>query len=106
MSDVFDSIVTGLNEAIEDAKSEKKLLKRNTVSISPIKAYSSDEIKKIRISTGMSQSTFAGYMGVSGKTVEAWESGKNHPSGVASRLLNMMEMDKEFIEKYAFVKRA
>ncbi len=106
MSDVFNSIVAGLNEAIKDATSEKKVLKRNTVSIIPLKVYSSDEIKRIRMSIGMSQSTFAGYMGVSGKTVEAWESGKNHPSGTACRLLNLMEMDKEFTEKYTFVKRA
>ena len=32
------------------------------------------------------------YMGVSAKTVEAWEAGTNRPSGTASRILSMMEM--------------
>ena len=38
----------------------------------------------------MSQKAFAGYLGVSPKTVEAWEAGTNQPSGAASRLLSMM----------------
>ena len=45
-------------------------------------------------------------MGVSDKTVEAWEAGTNHPSGAASRILNMMEMDDDLIIKFPFVKNA
>ncbi len=59
--------------------------------------------KAIRNKTGLSQKLFAGYMGVSDKTVEAWESGKNHPSGAASRILNMMEMDEELVSNFPFV---
>ena len=50
----------------------------------------------------MSQKIFASYMGVSDKTVEAWEAGTNHPSGSASRLLSMIEKDKELIIKFPF----
>ncbi len=45
-------------------------------------------------------------MGVSDKTVEAWEAGTNHPSGAASRLLSMIEKDKELIIKFPFVTNA
>jgi len=45
-------------------------------------------------------------MGVSIKTVEAWEAGTNHPSGSASRLLHMMELDNELTEKYPFISKA
>lgn len=99
MSNVYDSIITGLTEAIEDVKSGKKKLKRNVVYVEPIKEYNADEVKKIRLNTGMSQNVFASYIGVSCKTVEVWESGKNHPSGAASRLLNMMEMNNNLVEK-------
>ena len=105
MSNVYESIITGLNEAIEDANSSEKKLKRNVVHVEPIKEYNAEEVKKIRLNTGMSQNVFASYMGVSCKTVEAWESGKNHPSGAASRLLNMMEMNNNLIEEFPFVKR-
>ena len=100
---VFESIMTGINEAIDDAKSEKPILKRHKVVVEPVKVFGADEVKNIRNTTGMSQKTFAYYMGVSDKTVEAWEAGKNHPSGAASRLLSMMEMDKELVIKFPFV---
>lgn len=103
---VYESIMTGLNEALEDAKSAKKVLKRHKVTVEPVKVYEADEVKKIRNSTGMSQKIFASYMGVSDKTVEAWEAGKNHPSGAASRLLSMIEKDKELIIKFPFVTNA
>lgn len=42
-------------------------------------------------------------MGVSDKTVEAWEAGTNHPSVAASRLLSMMEQDRKLTIKFPFV---
>ena len=99
---VYESIMTGLNEALDDAQSEKPILKRHKVIVEPVKVFEADEVKKIRNSTGMSQKIFASYMGVS-KTVEAWEAGTNHPSGAASRLLSMIEKDKELIIKFPFV---
>ena len=108
MSDnrVFNSIMTGLNEALEDAQSEKPILKRHKIVVEPVKIYEAAEVKKIRNSTGMSQKSFASYIGVSDKTVEAWEAGINHPSGAASRLLRMMEMDKDLVIRFPFVKNA
>lgn len=103
---VYKSIMTGLNEALEDSKSQKPILKRHKVTIDPVKVYDAEEVKKIRKSTGMTQKSFASYMGVSDKTVEAWEAGTNHPSGAASRLLSMMEMDKDLIVRFPFVTNA
>ena len=104
MSGVYESIMAGLAEAVEDAQDTEKKLKRHIVSVVPVKEYDAEQIKKIRKSTGMSQKAFAGYMGVSDKTVEAWEAGTNHPSGAASRILSMMEMDENLIEQFPFVK--
>lgn len=103
MSSVYESIMTGLTEALEDAKGKEKKLPRRLVTVIPVKEYKAEEVKKIRQSTGMSQKTFASYLGVSGKTVEAWESGTNHPSGAASRILSMMEMDSNVVEEFPFV---
>jgi len=103
MSKVYDSIMTGLVEAIEDAKSIDKKLSRRIVTVIPVKEYSADEIQSIRTRTGLSQKLFASYMGVSNKTVEAWEAGTNHPSGSASRILNMMEMSENLIKDFPFV---
>jgi putative transcriptional regulator len=108
MSDnsVFSSIMTGLNEALDDSAGKGKKLKRNTMIIEPVRVFEADEVKTIRTALGMSQKIFASYMGVSDKTVEAWEAGTNHPSGAASRLLSMMEKDKGIVKKFPFVKNA
>ena len=48
---------------------------------------------------------FAQYMGVSVKTVEAWEAGRNHPEGAACRLLALTKKDPQFPIKTGIVAR-
>ena len=92
---VFEEIKTGLNEAIEY---EKGNIKANTrvLSITPLEEFSADEIKEIRKSTGLTQVLFANYLGVSLKTVEAWESGRNRPNGSACRMLSITKNNPKF----------
>ena len=92
---VFDDIKTGLKEAIEY---EKGNLKANakTFSVSPIEEFTAGEIKDIRNKTGMTQELFAKFLGVSLKTVEAWEAGRNQPCGSASRMLSITKKDPQF----------
>lgn len=92
---LFDEIKTGLNEAIEYEKGNLKA-KTSTLSIEPVGVFTSSEIKSIRNSTGLTQKLFAKYMGVSVKTVEAWEAGRNHPDGAACRLLSLTKNDPSF----------
>ncbi|MBR5096033.1 MAG: helix-turn-helix domain-containing protein [Treponema sp.] len=102
MSKYFDDLMTGLNEAIAIERGE--LTGRRTVyEIQPVKKYDNAQIKRIRNSVGMTQVLFASYMGVSCKTVEAWEKGVNHPTGSACRLISMLE-NKTF-ESLPFVRK-
>ena len=103
MTDLYSSIMTGLEEAIAEAQGKGEKLHRHKVTVEPVKLYTPAEIREIRTSTGMSQRLFAAYLGVSKKTVEAWESGANSPSGPSSRLLSILERDRDFIRKYPFV---
>ena len=41
----------------------------------------------------MTQHVFADYLGVSVKTVEAWERGRTHPTGPAYRLMSFLALD-------------
>ena len=100
MSKHFDELMTGLNEAIAIERGELKG-RRTVYEIQPVKKYDNAQIKRIRNSVGMTQSLFASYMGVSNKTVEAWEKGVNHPTGTACRLISMLE-NKSF-ESLPFV---
>ena len=106
MSQYYKELMGSIEEAIADAKSNEKKLKSRVVTIVPVKEYGAEEIKKIRKDTGLSQRLFASYMGVSNKTVEAWERGINQPSGSASRMLHMMELDKNLTEEFPFVQVA
>ena len=45
---VYESIMAGLNEAVEDAQSEKPILKRNEVTVKPVTIFNADEVKKIK----------------------------------------------------------
>ncbi len=90
MSEFFDELMTGLNEAVAIEKGSLK--GRKTVyEIQPVKKYDKVQIKQIRTSVGMTQVLFANYMGVSTKTVEAWEKGINRPTGTACRLISLLE---------------
>lgn len=94
MSTLFDDLCEGLQEAIEYEKGNGKA-KERVLIINPVRKYNSNEIKKIRNKAGMTQAVFAKYMGVSPKTVEAWELGRTHPTGPAFRLLSIIEQGKE-----------
>ena len=100
--EVYKGIVQGLEEAI--AYNEGKVKARtNTISISPVPDFEAKEIKNIRNELGMTQVLFAGFMGVSTKTVEAWESGRNMPDGPARRILSMLEVDPSLPQRFNII---
>ena len=94
MSTLFEDLQTGLEQAIayEQGVGGGKAI---TYIIAPVTEYSKTEIKHIRERAGMTQKVFASYMGVSSKTVEAWECGRTHPTGSASRLLDILAEDNQ-----------
>lgn len=92
---LFDEIKEGLNQAIEYEKGNLKA-KATIRTIRPLEKFTSVEIKEIRRSTGLTQVLFAKYMGVSVKTVESWEAGRNHPDGAACRLLSITRQNPKF----------
>ena len=89
MSKAFEDLKTALNEAIAYTRGQGKA-KVTTYIIPPVREFTNIEVRNIRQKAGMTQSAFASYMGVSKKTVEAWERGRTHPTGPACRLLDML----------------
>ncbi len=49
------------------------------------------DIKKIRIANNMSQPVFARYLNTSESTIEKWETGAKRPSGIALKLLEVVQ---------------
>ena len=100
----FDKIKLGIEEAIAYEKGDLPA-KTTVLSIASVDTFRPEEIREIRLQTGMTQVVFAKYMGVSVKTVEAWEAGRNHPEGAACRLLSITRKDPAFPQKSGSVLR-
>ena len=101
---VFEEIKIGLQQAIE-YESGVLQAKSTKLSVLPTDVFTAQQIKAIRAGTGLTQATFAKFMGVSVKTVEAWESGRNHPEGAACRLLAITKEYPSFPQTSGIVSR-
>ena len=97
MSEFFDEIMASINETSEAAQNNKLKAK---IFIKPVKKYDAEGVKKIRTSLRLTQVMFAGLLGVSLKTVEAWEAGRNIPMGPASRVLDLLSEDETVARKF------
>lgn len=78
----------------------KKLrsLKGFTTEIIDTSAITTKEfVKNLRLELNLSQRVFASILGVSEKTVEKWEQGKNPVQGATSRLLYLVSKHNELI---------
>lgn len=99
---VFESIMTGLNEAV-NYESGKGRARTVQLTVAPVPDFTAEEIKALRQTLNMTQETFAALMGVSSKTVEAWEAGTNIPLGTARRMLGLLKSDNSIPTKYNLV---
>lgn len=102
---VFESLMKGLNEAVAYEKGEIKA-RTVKVTVSPLPNYTKDRIKEIRNSLHVTQKVFADIIGVSKKTIEAWECGKNIPHGPAQRMLEIIDKNNNVISECAIAKIA
>lgn len=100
---VYDSIIKGLGEAVKYEKGELKNVKTDRVSIASLPRFTGKQIRLLRERQKLTQQVFANVLGVSKKTVEAWEAGKNTPNGPAQRMLYLMEKDSNLLEKYDII---
>jgi putative transcriptional regulator len=89
----------GLNEAV-DYQQGKITARKAKLTVKPVSTFNNSDIKRIRQKTGLSQVMFAGSLGVSPKTVEAWENGRNKPEGSARRLLEVIRDDPSFLRQF------
>jgi len=85
--DIGQEILDGIRE-VKDYKAGKKALR-----VRSLKTPSSPKVIRQRLK--LSQSAFAGLMGVSLRTVQDWEQGRRKPSGPAVALLRIAEQKPE-----------
>ncbi len=82
--DFFSGIMDGLEEALAYTKG---------------KAAAETNVREIHSALKMTQRAFAEVLGVSRRTVEAWESGKSTPAPAAKKLLFLIQEDHTLIQK-------
>jgi putative transcriptional regulator len=96
---VYESIMQGLAETA-NYQQGKITARKMKLTIKPVATFNTDDIKQIRQKTGLSQVVFADSLGVSPKTVEAWENGRNKPEGASRRLLEIVRDDPDFLNRF------
>ena len=92
--DVFSGIMAGLNEALayEKGKASAETFARKS-------ALPTVDTAKVRASLHMTQKSFASLLGVSSRTVEAWECGRTNPTPTARKLLRLIETDPSLVQR-------
>ncbi len=85
--DIGQEILEGIQDIKAHKAGEKTLRTHNLREPAPPQV--------IRAKLKLSQSAFAGLMGVSLRTVQDWEQGRRKPSGPAAALLRIAEQKPE-----------
>lgn len=92
--DFFSGIMSGLEEALAYEKGSAKaatfVRKRSLPDVN---------IAEERRQLHLSQRAFAAILGVSTRTVEAWESGRSNPSPTARNLIYLISQDPSLVDK-------
>ena len=85
MTQAFQSIKQGLNEAINYARGDK----RDVMVYQPLAV----NVLALRTRLGLTQEQFAARFGFSVATLRHWERGDRSPNGAALVLLNVIDKD-------------
>ena len=85
MSERFDSIKKGLEEAIA--------WQRGVDTGARVRTYSAMDVAKIRKKTKMTQKEFSESFSIPLPTLRQWEQGKRVPQGPAQALLKIIDKD-------------
>lgn len=84
MSTAYESIMQGLNEALDHAQGKDADARVHAIEVPVV------DVAAIRARTGLSQSAFARSIGVAKGTLLNWEHGRRQPTGPAQVLLAMI----------------
>ena len=91
-SDAFEAIHTSAGVMFKVGAINKTTLREfDAACLSVLTAIDSQAIRKIRERSRVSQPVFAHYLNTSESTVQKWETGAKRPSGMALKLLSVVQ---------------
>jgi len=89
----YESIMQGLNEALDHAKGKEIGARVHKVEVPAV------DVAAIRARTGLSQGAFARSIGVAKGTLLNWKHGRRQPTGPAQVLLAMIEKKPSLVSE-------
>lgn len=92
------SLKAGLEDAVAFIGGDRSR-GRVVVREAQVPAYKPEDVVRTRKALNLTQSALAFAMGVSTRTVEAWETGRNTPSGLACRMLYLLDSDHSLVDR-------
>ena len=91
-SDAFEAIYSSARALHRIGAIDKETLRTfDAACLTAPPAYTPGDIKRLREANKVSQPVFARYLNTSESTVEKWETGAKRPSGMALKLLSVVE---------------
>jgi putative transcriptional regulator len=105
-------IVQGLQEFADALEKKEPIAKKFTCRVVELDLrptpYTPEQVRQTRLLLQASQAVFARFLGVSVKTVRAWEQGVNPPNDMACRFMDEIRFDPDYwikrLQKAAVVK--
>ena len=96
------TLIAGLKEVTDYERGNKRLRAKTIEIPGPAKHWKKEQIAHVRKDIyRVSQPVFASFLSVTPSTVKAWEQGLKTPSGAASRLLELAELDPQLFKRLA-----
>jgi len=92
--DFFSEMMDGLTEALAASKGQAAADTFTRKRSLPVV-----DVCRTRKSLNMTQKSFADMLGVSRRTVEAWESGRTSPTPTAKKLIYLVNEDNSLVQK-------
>lgn len=106
MSKVFQDVMASLDELIAHSRGESADgVRVHRMAVVQVETFTPDEIRSIRKSAKMTQAIFAACIGVTTKSVEAWEGGRSTPDGAARRTLGMVRNNPQYFDDMKIIIR-
>ncbi len=88
---IFQDLEASMNQALEIAQNKAKPAR--------VTRYEVADVKALRAKLNVSQKDLALTMNVSVDTVKSWEKGRRNPTGLASKILHLIESEPEIYTK-------
>jgi putative transcriptional regulator len=91
-SDAFEAVYTSAQALLRTGVIDKATMRNfDSACLTVPPSYAPQDIQKLRETNKVSQPVFARYLNTSESTIEKWETGAKRPSGMALKLLSLVE---------------